>query len=980
MTSDIDLRGKGLGARQGLGVKEHKINVSLERISELFDTGHQSLASNLLKNRNNTSLELKGLILAAERCSFFRMNEFRRWFSDLQSKESEFDQELLGLQFEAFLEYDLKVAFDTAALLFEKDFLYGDMRIKASETAIKYGDFQLGLNMLLDTENGSSSEDASRIAGIAARSFSIVEEQAKAWVNISNSLGVLEKDLQVAASKIYLAGMHEEVIELLGKISFETQNQRLIFILSKSLYNVGLYEECIDSCRHLLEINPGDSDALSLVIRSKKKLGDTRDEETIEALKKSLELGVIRPSEAYFLSRMMVESGDWELAGRALGILFEDEGGDVTDRHIVLKSKILSKLEGDASAKKWLASNDDESSVVISKALASLYHRLHEDELALGVRKRLLQLEPENTDIRRGICVSFLRLGRFDEALDESRSIIEVNPYDANAHEVLIETLFRIGKPDLARDAWADILALSMQTEQGTILGVEICLRFNWINRLDWILRSRIMVHDSDRLRYEIQLILIRAGRFDLSKRFISHLGAINEEADSIVGLFESDLGIDKGCIMDDPSTRYSHRETAILNVLLQYLPEKSLFKKRDNRVLILTSSLNVGGAERQVLLTAHGLEKIGWDVTVGVDKIDSQMSDETLIGMANSLGLTIEEFDTRRIENEEFEDFIARHDKVLSHLKPIEKRRVEHIVELILRIGPSVIHSWQDALIYPAAIACSITGASAHIGSVRSMNPNQKSPLHGRKRPFLRRSMQILSETASFELANNSHAGAESYSRWLDVPTENINIIWNGVQSSNEIGTDLKEELNLPSDSILIGGVFRLVPEKRPLLWIDCVWDIIKHSKNMYGVIIGEGRMRKEVESRISEIGAMNRIILCGFREDSATCYDSIRVTLLTSSNEGLPNVLIESQSRGTPVVTTDVGGAREALEDGTTGVLLKEDSIEEVGRAIIMILNDWNEKETSASCKQFISSKFSMERMAQKTSEVYTNLLSKI
>ena len=147
-----------------------------------------------------------------------------------------------------------------------------------------------------------------------------------------------------------------------------------------------------------------------------------------------------------------------------------------------------------------------------------------------------------------------------------------------------------------------------------------------------------------------------------------------------------------------------------------------------------------------------------------------------------------------------------------------------------------------------------------------------------------------------------------------------------------------------------------------------------------MYGVIIGEGRMRKEVESRISEIGAMNRIILCGFREDSATCYDSFGVTLLTSSNEGLPNVLIESQSRGTPVVTTDVGGAREALEDGTTGVLLKEDSIEEVGRAIIMILNDWNEKETSASCKQFISSKFSMERMAQKTSEVYTNLLSKI
>ena len=980
MASDIDLRGRGLGARQGLGVQEQEIKVSLERISELFDTGHQSLASNLLKNRNNTSLELKGLVLAVERQSSFRMEEFRRWFSDLQSKEAEFSQELLRLRFEAFLEYDLKVAVDTASLLFEKDFLNDDMRIEVSKAAIKYGDFQLGLDILLDTENRSSSEDASKLAGIAARSFSIVEEQAEAWVKISDSLGVLEKDLQVAASKIYVAGMYDEVIELLGGISFDEQNQRLIFILSKSLYNVGQYQKCIDSCRHLLEINPGDSDALSLVIRSKKKLGDTRDEETIEALKRSLELGAIRPSEAYFLSRMMVESGDWELAAKALGILFEESGGNVTDRHVVLKSKILSKLEGDESAKKWLTSNDNKSSLVISKALASLYHRLHEDEMALEVRRRILQLEPENTDIRRGICISFLRLGRYDEALSESRSIIEENPYDANAHEVLIETLFRIGRADLARDAWADVLALSMQTKQGTILGVDICLRFNWINRLDWILRSRILVHDSERLRHEIQLILIRAGRFDLFKRFKSHLGALNQEAHSIVELFERDLGIDKGCIMDDMSTIYSHRETAILSVLLQYVPENDLLKKQEDRVLILTSSLNVGGAERQVLLTAYGLEKIGWNVTVGVDKIDSQMSDETLIGMTRSLGLTIEEFDTRRIENEEFEDLITEHNNILSHLKPIERRRVEHIVELIMRIRPNVIHSWQDALIYPAAIACSITGASAHIGSVRSMNPNEKSPLHGRKRPFLKNSMQILSETSGFELANNSHAGAESYSRWLDISTEDINIIWNGVQSSNEVGTDLKQELNLPSDSVLIGGVFRLVPEKRPVLWVDCVWSTIKHSENMYGVIIGEGRMRKELESRISEIGAINRIILCGFREDSATCYDSFDVTLLTSSNEGLPNVLIESQSRGTPVVTTDVGGAREALEDGVTGVLLKGDDVGEVVRAITMILNDWNQKETSASCKRFISSEFSLERMAQKTSEVYTNLLSKV
>jgi glycosyltransferase involved in cell wall biosynthesis len=43
--------------------------------------------------------------------------------------------------------------------------------------------------------------------------------------------------------------------------------------------------------------------------------------------------------------------------------------------------------------------------------------------------------------------------------------------------------------------------------------------------------------------------------------------------------------------------------------------------------------------------------------------------------------------------------------------------------------------------------------------------------------------------------------------------------------------------------------------------------------------------------------------------------------VLLLTSHGEGLPNVLLEAQADGTPVIATDVGGSREAIDVGITG-----------------------------------------------------------
>src|SRR5262249_61632640 len=68
-------------------------------------------------------------------------------------------------------------------------------------------------------------------------------------------------------------------------------------------------------------------------------------------------------------------------------------------------------------------------------------------------------------------------------------------------------------------------------------------------------------------------------------------------------------------------------------------------------------------------------------------------------------------------------------------------------------------------------------------------------------------------------------------------------------------------------------------------------------------------------------EAGLAARVILPGVTNDIVAAMSIMDVLLLTSFGEGLPNVLLEAQWSGTPVVTTDVGGASEAINPGVTG-----------------------------------------------------------
>ena len=100
--------------------------------------------------------------------------------------------------------------------------------------------------------------------------------------------------------------------------------------------------------------------------------------------------------------------------------------------------------------------------------------------------------------------------------------------------------------------------------------------------------------------------------------------------------------------------------------------------------------------------------------------------------------------------------------------------------------------------------------------------------------------------------------------------------------------------------------------------------------------------------------------------------------VFLLTSFGEGLPNVLLEAQWVGTPVVVTDVGGAKEALDPEVTGWAIDTDDPQHLA-ARIKWLHDNPAVLQAARIKgpQWVRQQFGVDRMVEETIRVYDLLV---
>jgi glycosyltransferase involved in cell wall biosynthesis len=182
------------------------------------------------------------------------------------------------------------------------------------------------------------------------------------------------------------------------------------------------------------------------------------------------------------------------------------------------------------------------------------------------------------------------------------------------------------------------------------------------------------------------------------------------------------------------------------------------------------------------------------------------------------------------------------------------------------------------------------------------------------------------------------------------------------------------RHELRLPEAGPVVGMVGRLAAQKGPLDFVRAA--AVAHARfpDAYFVLIGDGPLRGEVEKLAGDLGISNSLMLAGHRPDAPMLTEVFDVAVIASVSEGSSLTAMEAMAWGKPVAGTAVGGVREVVVDGETGILVPPGEAQALGEAVASLLADPERARALGEAgRRRVEREFSLARMIERTEEVY-------
>lgn len=356
-------------------------------------------------------------------------------------------------------------------------------------------------------------------------------------------------------------------------------------------------------------------------------------------------------------------------------------------------------------------------------------------------------------------------------------------------------------------------------------------------------------------------------------------------------------------------------------------------------KVHLVTGTLGAGGAERQLcglgkLIKASANNRDAGHGT-GFADVEVVVKDHSRPGVSDFFLDDLRQSGVPVHQMNEMRPVSAHHqlelDPDMVHLMKMLPPQVHFgVVRLAPHLRekrPDVASLWQDGACLFAALAALFAGVPRIQLVFRGLPPNIRV---NRFKPEYELLYRAMAKVPGVEFVCNSRTGAKAYADWLKMPLERFTTLYNGVEVPSSVGTpsDLRiwEEFSARTEdaSETIGGVFRFEPDKRPLDWIRMASVYLRDRPKALFLIVGDGRLMENARELAGRLKLADRLLFVGSSKAVGFWYDKMDVKVLMSRFEGLPNVLIEAQYLGCPVVSTPAGGAAECFDAGLTGHVL--------------------------------------------------------
>lgn len=346
---------------------------------------------------------------------------------------------------------------------------------------------------------------------------------------------------------------------------------------------------------------------------------------------------------------------------------------------------------------------------------------------------------------------------------------------------------------------------------------------------------------------------------------------------------------------------------------------EKSKSKNRPLKVLYVSHSSGLYGAEKCLLTLVKGLDKNKF-IPVAVVPAEGPLKKKL-----EEHGVKVLVFPlVWWIPIHKSAEFTKDRDML---------SRCERLAALIKDEGIDIVHT-NTSIIAEGAIAAKIAG-KPHVWHLHeileghpSLNPAMPLYLVYRFIDFFSESIVVVSEALKDKLIGS-------------ISPERIKVVHNGIEvpEGGTAHTPLRDELKIPKDAILVCTIGPVIKEKGHDTFVEAARKVIEKNKKIVFISIGDigdfalsSRLRKAIKN----YSIKDSFKFLGYRKDVFRILKEIDIYVVSSKTESFSLSAIEAMAAGKPVVATRCGGPEEIVIEGETGFLIPTDSPEAMAERI--------------------------------------------
>lgn len=368
-------------------------------------------------------------------------------------------------------------------------------------------------------------------------------------------------------------------------------------------------------------------------------------------------------------------------------------------------------------------------------------------------------------------------------------------------------------------------------------------------------------------------------------------------------------------------------------------------------RVLFLSTSMGMGGADKQLLSAAQEIRSRGHEVLIVSLTPLGPMGLE-----ARSIGIPTESLGMRR----GFAD----------------PRGLVRLVRLVRAWRPDVLHSHMVHANIMARTLRPFVRVPAMVSTIHNIYEGGR----------LRMAAYRLTNRLVDQMTIVSQAAADRFVTEGIVPKELLRVIPNGV--------DTDRFRNVPASAR--ESWRRSLGVEQEFVWLAIGrFEIAKDYPNMLRgfvrvrerhlgavlLLVGQGSLQGETEALAQAPGLGGAVRFLGVRHDIPELMSAADGYVLSSAWEGMPMVLLEAAAAGLPIVATMVGGNHEVVSDGESGFLVPPRDHDALGSAMLRLmgLSAAQRRAMGEGGREHVRTRYGVGQVAERWESLYREVLAR-